>query len=126
VGLGGFGFSTGVYGGLRFSGTVLRAPDIAFACRQGTIESFIDSGIGYSIPQWVSSAINIFLSPFTKKRINPAGSLLKGPSLRIFSGNTQIPGNCATPKGGGSSALALPSPYRHELWTGLQAAPCFT
>lgn len=126
VGLGGFGFSTGVYGGLRFTGTVLRAPDIAYACRQGTIESYIDSGIGYSIPQWVSTAVNFFLSPFTSKRINPAGSLLKGPSLRIFNGNTQVPGNCATPKGGGSSARELSSPYRNEPWMGLQAAPVFS
>jgi hypothetical protein len=126
VGLGGFGFSTGVYGGLRFTGTVLRAPDIAFACRQGTIESYIDSGIGYSIPQWVSSAINLFLSPFTNKKINPAGSLIKGPSLRIFNGNTQVPGNCATPKGGGSAARAPPTPYRNDPWMGLQAAPMFS
>jgi hypothetical protein len=122
VGLGGFGFSTGVYGGLRFTGTVLRAPDIALACRQGTIESYIDTGVGYSIPQWVSSAINFFLSPFTNKKISPAGSLIKGPAIRIFNGNTQIPGNCATPKGGGSSARVLPSPYRHELWLGLHNA----
>jgi hypothetical protein len=119
VGLGGFGFSTGVYGGLRFTGTVLRSPDIGFACRQGTIESYIDSGIGYSIPQWVLSAINFFLKPFTSKTVNPAGSLIKGPSLRIFNGNTQVPGNCATPKGGGSSARLLPGPYRNEPWFGL-------
>ncbi len=68
VGLGGFGFSTGVYGGLRFSGTVLRAPDIGFPCRQGTIETYIDAGLGYSLPQWLTTAVNFFLSPFTKKR----------------------------------------------------------
>jgi hypothetical protein len=122
VGLGGFGFSTGVYGGLRFTGTVLRSPDIGFPCRQGTIESYIDSGIGYSIPQWVSSAINFFLKPFTSKRVNPAGSLIKGPSLRIFNGNTQVPGNCATPKGGGSSARLRPTPFRNEPWQGIAQA----
>jgi hypothetical protein len=122
VGLGGFGFSTGVYGGLRFTGTVLRSPDIGFPCRQGTIESYIDSGIGYSIPQWVSSAINFFLKPFTSKRVNPAGSLIKGPSLRIFNGNTQVPGNCATPKGGGSSVRLLPTPFRNEPWQGIVQA----
>ena len=103
VGLGGFGFSTGVYGGLRFTGTVLRAPDIAFACRQGTIETYIDSGIGYSIPAWVSAAINFFLRPFTKHRIDAAGSIIKGPSLRLFHGDTQIPGKCATPNGGAAA-----------------------
>jgi hypothetical protein len=123
VGLGGFGFSTGVYGGLRFTGTVLKSPDIGFPCRKGTIESYIDSGIGYSIPQWVSSAINFFLKPFTSKRVNPAGSLIKGPSLRIFNGDTQVPGNCATPKGGASSARLLPAPFRDEPWIGLLEAP---
>ena len=122
VGLGGFGFSTGVYGGLRFSGTVLRAPDIGFPCRQGTIETYIDAGLGYSIPQWLSTAVNFFLGAFTKKKINPVGSLFKAPPVRLFSGNTQVPGGCATPKGGSSASLLPSSPYRHEPWMGWVAA----
>lgn len=122
VGLGGFGFSTGVYGGLRFSGTVLRAPDIGFPCRQGTIETYIDAGLGYSLPQWLTTAVNFFLSPFTKKKVNPVGSLIKAPPVRLFSGNTQIPGGCATPKGGSSASLLPTSPYRHEPWMGWSAA----
>ena len=101
IGIGAFGFSTGVYAGLRFAGTVLRAPDIGFPCRQGTIEAFIDSGVGYSLPGWITDAINFFLSPFTSHKISRAGSLMKGPSFGLFHGNTQIPSNCATPKGGG-------------------------
>jgi hypothetical protein len=101
VGVGAFGFNTGVYGGIRFSGTVLRAPVETFPCQQGTIEAFIDSGVGYSIPHWVSDAVNFFLKPFTKHQIDPAGSFMKGPSFRLFSGNTQVPGGCATSKSGG-------------------------
>ncbi len=122
VGLGGFGFSTGVYGGLRFSGTVLRAPDIGFPCRQGTIETYIDAGLGYSLPQWLTTAVNFFLGPFTKKKVNPVGSLIKAPPVRLFSGNTQIPGGCATPKGGSSASLLPISPYRHEPWMGWSTA----
>jgi hypothetical protein len=28
-----------------------------FPCRQGSIEAFIDSGVGYSIPGWVTDAL---------------------------------------------------------------------
>jgi hypothetical protein len=101
IGIGAFGFNTGVYMGLRFSGTVLRAPNIGFPCRQGTIEADIDSGIGYSIPGWVTDAINFFISPFTDKKIDRAGTFMRGPSKPIFQIVTQIPDKCATPKGGG-------------------------
>ncbi len=101
VGIGAFGFSSGVYAGLRFAGTVLRAPDIGFPCRQGTIEAYIDSGVGYSIPGWVTDALNVFLSPFTSHKVDSSGTIMRGPTLRLFHGNTQIPGKCATPKEGG-------------------------
>ena len=100
VGIGAFGFSTGVYAGIRFTGTMLRAPDIGFPCRQGTIEAFIDSGVGYQLPAVITDAINFFLSPFTSHKVDRAGSILRGPSLRLFHGETQIPSKCATPKGG--------------------------
>lgn len=101
IGIGAFGFSTGVYAGLRFAGTVLRAPDIAFPCRQGTIQAFIDTGVGYSLPGWATDAINVFIAPFTSKRIDRAGSFLKGPSQGLFQIVTQVPAGCATPKKGG-------------------------
>jgi hypothetical protein len=70
-------------------------------CRQGTIEINLDTGVGYSIPKWVTDAINIFLSPFTSKRVDAAGTFLRGPSNQLFQHVTQIPEGCATPKGGG-------------------------
>ena len=121
VGLGGFGFATGVYGGLRFSGTVLRATDIGFPCRKGTIETYIDAGLGYSLPKWLSTAVNVFLGLFTKKRIDPVGSIIKAPPARLFNGDTQIPGGCATPKDGSSASLLPHSLYRHEPWMGWAA-----
>ncbi len=101
VGIGAFGFNTGVFIGMRFEGTLLRAPDIALACRASTIEVFMDSGVGYSLPGFVVKVINDLLSVFTKYQIDRVGTILKGPSDRLFHGDTQIPAACATPKQGG-------------------------
>ena len=101
VGIGAFGFNTGVFVGMRFDGTILRAPDEAWPCRQGTIEVYIDSGVGYSLPGFVVDILNKLLTAFTSYQIDRAGTILKGPSKRLFHGNTQMPGNCATPNGGG-------------------------
>jgi hypothetical protein len=102
VGIGAFGFNTGVFIGMRFDGTLLRAPDIAIACKQATIEVYLDSGVGYSLPGFVVDVINKLLSLFTKYQIDRVGTLLKGPSKGLFHGITQIPAACATPKQGGS------------------------
>jgi hypothetical protein len=101
VGIGAFGFNAGVYMAFRFSGTALKAPNIAFACRQGTIEIDLDTGIGYSIPKWVTDAINIFLSPFTSKKVDPSGTFMRGPTRQLYQHVTQNPEGCATPKGAG-------------------------
>lgn len=101
VGIGAFGFNAGVYMAFRFSGTALKAPNIAFACRQGTIEIDLDTGIGYSIPKWVTDAINIFLSPFTSKKVDPSGTFMRGPTRQLYQHVTQNPEGCASPKGAG-------------------------
>ncbi|MGA8309822.1 MAG: hypothetical protein WB755_07315, partial [Terriglobales bacterium] len=101
VGIGAFGFNTGVFVGMRFDGTILRAPDEAWPCKQGTIEVYIDSGVGYSLPGFVIDVLNKLLSAFTSYQIQRAGTILKGPSKLLFHGNTQMPGNCATAKQGG-------------------------
>jgi hypothetical protein len=98
AGLGTLGFNTGVYIDVRFTGTVLRAPDIGFPCGSGTIEAYLDSGVGYAIPQWVTDAINFFLRLVSDIQIDRAGSFMPGPSQRLFHGDTQIPSGCATPK----------------------------
>jgi hypothetical protein len=98
AGLGALGFNTGVYVQVRFTGTVLRAPDIGFPCGAGTIAAFLDSGVGYAIPEWVTQAINLFLSLVTDFRIDRAGSFLEATPQRLFHGDTEIPSGCATPK----------------------------
>ncbi len=98
AGLGTLGFNTGVYIDVRFTGTVLRAPDIGFPCGAGTIEAYLDSGVGYAIPEWVTEAINFFLRLVSDIQIDRAGSFIKGPSERLFHGDTQIPSGCASSK----------------------------
>jgi len=102
VGIGQFGFNTGVFVGMRFDGTILRAPDEAFPCRQSTIGVFLDSGVGYSLPVFVAEMINKVLSLFTKYQIDRVGTLLKGPSKDLFHGRTQIPAACASENKGGT------------------------
>jgi hypothetical protein len=101
AGLGAAGFATGVYASLVYSGTILRAPDIGLPCRRGTIEGYLTPGLGYSIPGWLTDAINFVLSALTTNRVDKAGSFLQGERIRLFHGDSSIPGNCATPKGGG-------------------------
>jgi hypothetical protein len=101
VGLGEGGFGTGVYATLIFTGTMLRAPDIGFACRQGTIEVVLASGVGYAIPQWAADAVNYVLSFVTDLRIDRVGSIVKGPQTGLFHGCTQVPSGCASAKPAG-------------------------
>jgi hypothetical protein len=102
VGIGAFGFNTGVYIGMRFDGTLLRQSDIALPCREATIGVFLDSGVGYSLPGFFVDVLNKLLSAFTKYQIDRVGTLLKGPSKDLFHGYTEIPAACASPnKGGG-------------------------
>ncbi len=102
VGIGAFGFNTGVYIGMRFDGTLLRQADIALPCREATIGVFLDSGVGYSLPGFFVDVLNKLLSAFTKYQIDRVGTLLKGPSKDLFHGYTEIPAACASQnKGGG-------------------------
>ncbi len=99
AGLGTAGFATGVYADLIYTGTILKSPDIGFPCRAGTIEAWVYPGLGYSIPGWLTDAINAVIAFFTPHRIEKAGSFLKGDGTRLFHGDTSIPSKCATPKG---------------------------
>ncbi len=100
VGIGAFGFNTGVYIGMRFDGTILRSPDQVWPCKQGTIGAFMDAGVGYSLPGFVIDILNKLLSAFTSYQIERVGTIL-GTSKPLFHGDTQMPGSCATAKGGG-------------------------
>ena len=91
-------FSTGVYATLIFTGTMLRAPDIALPCRQGTIEVVLDSGVGYAIAPFIVDAINYVLSFVTEARVDRVGSILKGPQRDSSTGEPRFPAAAPHPK----------------------------
>jgi len=102
VGIGAFGFDTGVFADIICAGTLLRGSDVTtFPCRQGTIEASLDYGIGYQLNKAFVDAINAVLSLFTSYRLEYVGTIAQSKLVRLFHGNTQVPGGCATPKGGG-------------------------
>jgi hypothetical protein len=100
VGIGAFGFSTGVFAQVRFGGSLLRAPNEAFQCRQATINTYLDTGLGYALPQWAASVINLFLTAVSAQPIDPVGTLAKGPTAGMFKGFDQIPTGCSGPSTG--------------------------
>jgi hypothetical protein len=97
IGLGAGPFNAGVYATVRYTATMLRGTDIGAACRQGTIEAWLDTGVGYSMPQVVADAVNFFLSFVTDLRIERAGSIASAPPKRMFHGDSSYPAHCAGP-----------------------------
>src|SRR5579872_7009074 len=96
VGIGAFGFNAGVYAAVRFGGSILGSPTEAFPCRQATLGVFLDSGIGWQTPGFVSAAINFFLKPLTGRAIDAVGDITTAPADTIFTYARQIPDGCAS------------------------------
>ena len=108
VGIGAFGFSTGVFVQIIFDGTILRGSDIAnpivglATCRQGTIQAFLYYGVGYSLPHVFVEIVNKLLSLFTSYRLDEEGTIASSKAADLFHGRTQYPANCASSGKGGS------------------------
>jgi hypothetical protein len=94
VGVGAFGLKAGVFVAVRFAGSAAKAPNITFPCRQGTMDISLETGVGYSIAEWLQSAINFFLKPLTDKTVDRAGTFLRGPVKSLYHDVTQVPKNC--------------------------------
>jgi hypothetical protein len=99
VGLGAFGFNAGVFATVRFGGAAVLAPNQAFACRRGTIEAWIDTGLGWQMPKFALDVINFFLNAVTGKSLDPSKPLAKGPSKRMFTEDVSLPVGCAGKSG---------------------------
>ena len=95
VGLGAFGFNTGVFASVRFGGSLLISPTNAFSCRQATLGTFIDSGLGYQIPGWADAAINFFLKPLTGYAVDAVATISPGPTIPLFTYKREMPDRCA-------------------------------
>ncbi len=102
VGIGAFGFNTGVFVQIIFNGTILRGSDITSPivglppCRQGTIGASLYYGVGYSLPKVFVELVNQILALFTSYRLAEEGDIMTSKPLDLFHGITQIPANCAS------------------------------
>jgi hypothetical protein len=102
IGIGAFGFNTGVYVGVDFSGSVLKQSDVVLAaCRGGYMKGIIDSGVGYQLSTGLVYLVNKILKAFTDYQMPDHGTLIPGPTPppTFMDLSTQIPKDCATPKG---------------------------
>ncbi len=96
IGIGAFGFNTGVYVGLDFSGSVLKQSDIVLAaCRGGYMNGQIDSGVGYQLSTGLVHLINGLLSAFTSYQVPDSGNADSRSEPDFMQLNTDIPKGCS-------------------------------
>ncbi|HEY2683113.1 MAG TPA: hypothetical protein VGI93_06375 [Steroidobacteraceae bacterium] len=96
IGLGGFGFMTGVYLGITFTGDVVKQASQAMVdCHGASGSATIDSGAGYQLPAPFVAIVNGILSVFTKYRMDKEGTLKQGWGGPLFQINQDIPTGCA-------------------------------
>lgn len=98
VGIGAFGFVTGPYVGLDAAYGVVHGADAAAGlagpvCTAATLKTDAVAGVGYSIPQTVTKAINKILHALNVAPIKGFGGLKTGKT--IYSKHLSRPENCA-------------------------------
>lgn len=92
VGIGAFGFTTGLYAGLTASagltiGSAAGSP--IKLCRGAQIGPWLNYGVGYSMPAAVQQVINFFLRLFEAKPIERQGGI--GSTDNIFNSYEVVP-----------------------------------
>jgi hypothetical protein len=96
IGLGGFGFMTGVFMGVTFTAEVgKQASQAARDCHVANGSGSIDSGVGYKVPAAFAKLINGVLSIFTKYRMDQEGTLIQGWGGKLFDRYENIPEGCS-------------------------------
>jgi hypothetical protein len=105
VGLGGFGFMTGVFMGVTFTADIVKqASQVQVDCHGASGSASIDSGVGYQLPGPIVDFVNAVLSLFTKYRMDKDGVLIPGYKGTLFQINEDIPTGCAGLSGGAAPA----------------------
>jgi hypothetical protein len=105
IGLGGFGFMTGVYLGVTFTGDIGKQASQALVdCHVASGSAVIESGVGYQLPGWLVDSVNGILAQFSKYQIQKEGKLIPGWGGPLFQVKEDIPTNCA-----GLSKAAAPA-----------------
>jgi hypothetical protein len=96
IGLGAFGFMTGVFMGVTFSAEVgKQASEARMDCHVANGSATIDSGVGYKVPAAFAKLINGVLSIFTKYRMDVQGTLIQGWGGPLFDRYENIPEGCS-------------------------------
>ena len=96
IGIGGFGFMTGVWLGVTFTGDVVKqASEAMIDCHGASGSATVDSGVGYQLPGAFVNLVNGILSLFTKFRMDKEKDLIKGWAGPLFKINEDIPRGCA-------------------------------
>jgi hypothetical protein len=103
IGLGGFGFMTGVFMGVTFTAEVgKQASEAMRDCHVANGSATLDSGVGYKVPAAFAQLINGILSVFTKYRMDQQGTLIQGWGGPLFNLYENIPEGCS-PAGGAAA-----------------------
>jgi hypothetical protein len=96
IGLGGFGFMTGVFLDITFTGDVVKQASQAMVdCHGASGTATIGSGVGYKLPATFVKIINGILSVFTKYQMDKEKTLIKGWGGPLFDITQDIPVGCA-------------------------------
>ena len=93
IGLGGFGFTTGVYLGVSFSADIAKSGSETFDCHVASGGAHVDSGVGYRLPSALVDLVNKILKLF-KYQIDKDGTLIKGWDGDLFKINQDVPPGC--------------------------------
>jgi hypothetical protein len=76
VGIGAFGFATGLYVDFITSFSVTRGSDLGIImCRAGSLDMNVAGGVGSSLPKPIVSGINLFLRALNLQQINQVGGI---------------------------------------------------
>ena len=96
IGLGAFGFMTGVYLGVTFTGDIgKQASEASVDCHVASGSASVNSGVGYQLPGPFVDFVNSVLALFTHYRLDKEGELVKGWAGPLFKINKDMPEHCA-------------------------------
>lgn len=103
IGLGGFGFMTGVFLDITFTGDVVKqASEAMIDCHGASGSGTLGSGVGYKLPATFVKIINGILSVFTTYQMDKEKTIIRGWGGPLFQINQDIPVGCAGLSGNGT------------------------
>lgn len=105
IGLGGFGFMTGVFLGVSFTADIAKqASQVMVDCHVASGSASVDSGVGYQLPGPIVAFVNTILKLFSTYQMAKDGVLIQGWGGPLFKINEDIPKTCGGFSGGAPPA----------------------